>query len=588
MSDEIPAIGIDLGTTYSCVGVWRNNKVDIIPNSDGGRTTPSVVSFTKTERLIGETAKNNIKNYKNTVYDAKRMIGRKYNDPEIQRDMKIWPFEVVPDPNSDRPMVKVEYLGETKTFLPEEISSMILQRLVSEANDYLGKTVKDAIITVPAYFNNNQRQATKIAGQIAGINVLRMINEPTAAAIAYGLDNKKNDEQNILIFDLGGGTFDVSILNFEGSLLEVRATRGDTHLGGEDFDDRLIHYCIDEFKNDTGNDISKNEKAKRRLKVACEKAKKNLSSAQETMIDIDALAEGEDFNIKINRPKFEDLCRDLFEKCIPPITEALKDAELKKEDINEIVMVGGSSRIPKVIEIVKAYFNGKEVNKSIHPDEAVAYGAAIQAAIANNVQDDGLEKLVLLDVTPLSLGVELKGGEMDVLINRNTTIPCKKSTTYQNVRDNQPQVRIKVFQGERKFVKDNHFLGEFIMKIPPKKRGEVKIEVTFEEDINGILVVSAKELSSKNVEKIKIDQDKNVLSQEEIARLMKEAERFKKQDEEKALDNKSKIDLENYAIKVKNDPKKKKKAEEILSWIRKNQDEKKSVYEQKKKELENA
>ena len=588
MSDEIPAIGIDLGTTYSCVGVWRNNKVEIIPNSDGGRTTPSVVGFTNTERLIGEAAKIYIKNYKNTVYDSKRMIGRKYNDPEIQRDMKIWPFEVLPDPNSDRPMVKVEYLGETKTFLPEEISSMILQRLVSEANDYLGKTVKDAIITVPAYFNNNQRQATKIAGQIAGINVLRMINEPTAAAIAYGLDNKKNDEQNILIFDLGGGTFDVSILNFEGSLLEVRSTRGDTHLGGEDFDDRLIHYCIDEFKNDTGNDISKNEKAKRRLKVACEKAKKNLSSAQETMIDIDALAEGEDFNIKINRPKFEDLCRDLFEKCIPPITDALKDADLNKEDINEIVMVGGSSRIPKVIEIVKAYFNGKEVNKSIHPDEAVAYGAAIQAAIANNVQDDGLEKLVLLDVTPLSLGVELKGGEMDVLINRNTTIPCKKSTKYQNVRDNQPQVRIKVFQGERKFVKDNQFLGEFIMKIPPKKKGEVKIEVTFEEDINGILVVSAKELSSKNVEKIKIDQDKNVLSEEEIARLMKEAERFKKQDEEKALDNKSKIDLENYAIKVKNDPKKKKKAEEILSWIRKNQDEKKSVYEQKKKELENA
>ena len=588
MSEEIPAIGIDLGTTYSCVGVWRNNKVDIIPNSDGGRTTPSVVGFTKTERLIGEAAKIYIKNYKNTVYDSKRMIGRKYNDPEIQRDMKIWPFEVVPDPNSDRPMVKVEYLGETKTFLPEEISSMILQRLVSEANDYLGKTVKDAIITVPAYFNNNQRQATKIAGQIAGINVLRMINEPTAAAIAYGLDNKKNDEQNILIFDLGGGTFDVSILNFEGSLLEVRSTRGDTHLGGEDFDDRLIHYCIDEFKNDTGNDISKNERAKRRLKIACEKAKKTLSSAQETMIDIDSLAEGEDFNIKINRPKFEDLCRDLFEKCIPPITDALKDADLNKEDINEIVMVGGSSRIPKVIEIVKAYFNGKEVNKSIHPDEAVAYGAAIQAAIANNVQDDGLEKLVLLDVTPLSLGVELKGGEMDVLINRNTTIPCKKSTTYQNVRDNQPQVRIKVFQGERKFVKDNQFLGEFIMKIPPKKRGEVKIEVTFEEDINGILVVSAKELSSKNVEKIKIDQDKNVLSEEEIARLMKEAERFKKQDEEKALDNKSKIDLENYAIKVKNDPKKKKKAEEILSWIRKNQDEKKSVYEQKKKELENA
>ena len=581
------SMGIDLGTTYSCVAIWRNGKPEIIPNDMGERTTPSVVCFTKTERLIGEAAKTNIKNFKNTVYDAKRLIGHLFKDPEVQNDMKHWPFKVVKDPNSDRPKIEVEYEGKNKTFFPEEISAMVLQKLAMNVNAFIGKEVKDAIVTVPAYFNDSQRQATKLAGQIAGLNVNRIINEPTAAAIAYGMNNNK-DDKNILIFDLGGGTFDVSILNLDDTLFEVKSTRGDTHLGGEDFDDRLIKFCMEEFKNETNIDLSNNGKAKRRLKIACEKAKKNLSSAQQTAIDLDAIAEGEDLNVNITRPKFEDLCRDLFEKCFPPIDAALKDANLKKDDIHEIILVGGSTRIPKVVEMVKDYFGGKEVNKTINPDEAVAYGAAVQAAIVNNFEDDALEKLVLLDVTPLSLGLEVKGGEMDVLVPRNTSIPCKKSMKYQNVRDNQPQVRVKVYQGESKFVQRNHFLGEFTMKIPPKPKGQVRIEVTFELDINGICIVTAKELSGNNTAELTIDKDKNQLKEEEIERLVKEAERFKKEDEEKLKNVKARINLEEYAVKMKNDPKKKSKAEEILNWLRNNKDENKTVYEKKLEELKRA
>ena len=588
MSEEPElSMGIDLGTTYSCVAIWRNGKPEVIPNEMGERTTPSVVCFAKDERLIGEAAKTNIKHFKNTVYDAKRLIGRRFNDPEVQNDMKHWPFTVVPDPNSDRPKIEVEYQGQKKQFFAEEISAMVLQKLAKYVSDYIGKEIKDAIVTVPAYFNDSQRQATKLAGQIAGLNVSRMINEPTAAAVAYGLNNNK-DDKNILIFDLGGGTFDISILNLDDTLFEVKSTKGDTHLGGEDFDDRLIKFCIEEFKNETDIDLNKNEKAKRRLKIACEKAKKNLSAAQQTTIDLDAIAEGEDLNITITRPKFEDLCRDLFEKCFPPIDDALKDAKLSKTDINEIVLVGGSTRIPKVVEMIKEYFDGKEVNKTINPDEAVALGAAVQAAIVNNVEDDTLEKLVLLDVTPLSLGVELKGGEMDILVPRNTSIPCKKSMTYQNVRDNQPQVRVKVYQGESKTVKRNHFLGEFTMKIPPKKKGQVRVEVTFELDINGICIVSAKELSGNNKAELTIDKDKNQLSEEEIERLTREAERFKKEDEEKLANTKARINLEETAMKYKSDSRKKSKAEEILNWLRNNKNENKSVYDKKLEELKKA
>ena len=578
------SMGIDLGTTYSCVAIWRNGKPEIIPNEMGERTTPSVVCFAKDDRLIGEAAKSNLKFFKNTVYDAKRLIGRRFDDKEVQNDMKHWPFKVVKDPNSDRPKIEVEFKGQTKSFFAEEISAMILQKLAMNVSSFIGKEVKDAIVTVPAYFNDSQRQATKLAGQIAGLNVSRIINEPTAAAIAYGLNNNK-DDKNILIFDLGGGTFDVSILNLDDTLFEVKSTRGDTHLGGEDFDDRLIKFCIEEFKNETGIDLMKNEKAKRRLKIACEKAKKNLSAAQQTTIDLDAIAEGEDLNVSITRPKFEDLCRDLFEKCFPPIDEALRDAKLKIDQLNEIVLIGGSTRIPKIIEMVKDYFKGKEVNKTINPDEAVAYGAAVQAAIVNNVEDEGLEKLVLLDVTPLSLGLELKGGEMDILVPRNTSIPCKKSTVYQNVRDNQTQVRVKVYQGERKLVKENHQLGEFIMKIPPKKKGQVRIEVTFELDINGICVVTAKELTGNTTAELTIDKDKNQLSEEEIERLTKEAERFKKEDEIKLQNIKARIKLEEIAVNYKNDNKKKAKAEEILKWLKNNKNEDKRVYEQKLQEL---
>ena len=595
MADEDIAIGIDLGTTYSCVAVWKNKKVEIIPNDLGERTTPSVVSFTNNERLVGQAAKNQItRNYKNTIYDAKRLIGRRFNEEEVQKDKKLWPFKVEKDSNSDRPIIVVEYLNQTKTFYPEEISAMVLEKMKKYAEDYLGKPVNDAIVTCPAYFNDGQRQATKDAGRIAGLNVMRMINEPTAAAIAYGLNNQQQ-EKNILVFDLGGGTFDVSILYLDGTLFEVRATRGDTHLGGEDFDNQLVKFCIAEFKNDSGVDISNNQKALRRLKVACEKAKRDLSSAQQTNIDIAALSDGEDFNVNITRPQFEDMCSELFNKCKKPIEEALNDAQLTKNEIDEIILVGGSTRIPKIQSMVKDFFNGKELNKTINPDEAVAYGAAVQAAIANdNIEDDdGLERLILLDVAPLSLGIELANGEMSTLIQRNTTIPCKETKNYQTATDYQDGFFIQIYQGERKIAKENHFLGSFkISGITIAKKGEVKCDITFELDINSILNVSAVECGGKGASgNLTVKCQTDNLTEDEIKRLIQNAEKFRKDDENKILRVNARNKLENLILDLKSKYSGNSiiigKLSEIQKWIKKNQNESVNVYEQKEKEIQN-